>query len=353
MKIIYHMPSLDSIYAQRTIYWGFKHAFEDLGHAFVTFTANDNLEQILKQENPDIFITSSHFYYQKYLDFKILKSYRDKGMKLITKIDFWDSPLKRMNEAKSLKDDIPTIKLIKAGLLGDAFFHVVEQEDKRMSGFEKGTGYIFHTIPLAADKTVLKNIFDEKFVSDIAYLGTNLPDKREFFEERVYPLGKKYKLKIYGQDWTTFDRSLGMIQRVGQYFNIPYLRSLQKPKLGLDDEARIYSSAQISINVHEEYQRVYGGDCNERTFKIPLCGGFEVSDDVACIKKYFKENKEIVIAKDRKDWFEKIDYYLSNPEEKSRIVIAGQKKVLEDHTYHNRVQQMTSIFDGLISGSKK
>jgi spore maturation protein CgeB len=347
MKIAYHMPSMDSIYAYRTIYWGFRHAFEDMGHQFYTFTSDDNLENFLSKNKPNVFITSSHHYYQKYLDLQILKKYRDRGMILLTKIDFWKSPFSRINEAKSLKDDADTIKLIRTGLLGDAFFHVVEQGDERMTGFEKGTGYGYHTIPLAADKTVMEHSFSEEFSSEIAYIGTYLPAKKAFFEDQVFPLGKNHKLKIYGQDWTAFDRVLGMIQRGGQYFNIPFLKSIQKPKLELGDEAKIYSSANISINVHEDYQKKFGNDCNERTFKIPLCGGFEITDDVACIRKYFEVDKEIVIAKDKKDWFEKIEYYLAHPAEKKAITEAGRKKVLASHTYHNRSQQIIGIYCNL------
>lgn len=343
MKIIYHMPSLDNIYAQRTIYWGFRHAFEDLGHQFITFTAGDKLDKVLDEFRPDVFITSSHFYYQKYLNYKLLKKYRKKGLRLITKIDFWNSPLNRINESKSMKDDLATVRLIKTGLLGDAFFHIVEQGDKRMDGFEKETGYSFHTVPLAADKTIMRNIPDNNFASDISFIGTYLPAKRDFFKERVYPLSLEYNLRLYGQDWTIWDRSLGMIQRAGQYLNIPYLRSIQKPKFKLSDEAKIYSSSKISINVHEEYQKQFGGDCNERTFKIPLCGGFEVTDDVHCIRKYFKEEKEIVIAKNKKDWFEKIDYYMKNPERRIPIIKAGRKKVLAEHTYHNRAEQIINL----------
>jgi len=344
MKIAYHMPSLDNIYAQRTIYWGFKHAFEDMGHIFLTFTADDDLGKFLSKNNPDIFITSSHFYYQKYLDFSLLKNFRKKGMVLLAKIDFWESPISRVNEAKALKDDIVTVKLIKDGLLGDAFYHVVEQEDKRMEGFKEETGYDYYTIPLAADKTVMRHVFENKFASDISYIGTYLPAKKKFFKEMVFPLAKQYKLKLYGQDWTAYDRAMGMGQRIGQYFNIPIIRSIQKPKLQLDDEAKIYSSANISINVHEGYQKQFGGDCNERTFKIPLCGGFEITDDVACIRKYFKADKEIVIAADAKEWYAKIDYYMKNPQEREAIVSAGQKKVLKSHTYHNRVAEIIKIY---------
>ena len=91
---------------------------------------------------------------------------------------------------------------------------------------------------------------------------------------------------------------------------------MRRPKLELEDEGRIYKSSTISVNIHEDYQREFGGDCNERTFKIPLCGGLEITDDVACIRKYFKEGEEIIIAKNKDDWIEKIDYYINTKKTK-------------------------------------
>jgi len=340
------MPSLDTIYAGRTIYNGLKNAFIDLGHEFLPLTADDNLEEMLSSYDPDILITGSHFYYQKYLDFNLLKKYRDKGMVVFTSVGFWKtlSDRNRINEACGLEDDLETVNLIKNNLLGDIFFNVVEQGDERMIGFEKETGYKYYTIPLAADKIFLKKIFDEKFRSEISFIGTYLPKKRDLFKKYVFPLKDKYLFRLYGQDWTFFDRILGWVQRGGQYLNIPCLRSIRKPKLQIADEAKIYKSSLVSINIHEDHQREFGGDCNERTFKIPLCGGFEISDDVACIKKYFVENEEIIIAHDEEDWFKKIDYYIKNPDKRLEIIRAGRKKVLEEHTYHNRVQQILDIY---------
>ena len=95
MNIAYHMPSLDTVSAHRTIYYGYRNAFEDLGHQFFTFSSGDDLRVFLEIAQIDIFITSSHFYYQKYLDFNLLKKHRNNGMVLCTKIDFWKSPLSR------------------------------------------------------------------------------------------------------------------------------------------------------------------------------------------------------------------------------------------------------------------
>jgi spore maturation protein CgeB len=60
-----------------------------------------------------------------------------------------------------------------------------------------------------------------------------------------------------------------------------------------------------------------------------------------------KDGEEIIMTKDSKDWFDKIDYYMKNPEKRLPIIEAGRKKVLENHTYHNRVNQIFDIYNTL------
>ncbi len=343
MKILYQIPSLSTIYAGRTIYHGYKNAFIDLGHEFRPLTADDDMEAILNEFQPDILITGLSNYSLRYLDLEVLKRFRQKGLKVAVNIPFWQSPLSkfRVNETPGLKDNLEFVKLVSSGDFGDVFFNICEPGDERMKGFKETTGKSYETIPLAADKIALQDSHSEpRFNADISYIGTNLPDKRAYFQEYVFPLAKKYNLKLYGQDWTKTDQALGWVQRFGQYFNVKPLATIRKPKLQLNDEATIYASSKISINVHETYQKEFGGDCNERTFKIPLCHGFEITDDVACIRKYFIADKEMVIARNKKEWFEKIEHFLKNPEERKPIIEAGRARVLRDHTYHNRATQL-------------
>ncbi len=345
MKILFHIPSLHTIYAGRTIYFGYKHAFEDLGHIFRPLTMEDDPEKVFSMFKPNILFVSLNPYNIKYLSPDIVRKYKKKGVKVLVNLPFWKSPMSkfRINETGNLSENIELIQLIKSGTFGDLYYNVCEQNDFRMDGFMKSTGYAYHTIPLAADRTILFPEYSERFRSDISYIGTNLSEKRKFIANYVYPLKKDYYLKLYGQDWTIPDRILGIIQRGGQYFNLPILKSIQKPKLKLDDERKIYSSSTISINIHEEYQRRFGNDCNERTFKIPLCDGFEITDNVECIRKYFNDGKEIIIAENKDDWFDKIRYYMKNPEKRLPIIKAGKKRVFKDHTYHNRVNKFLSL----------
>jgi len=330
---------------------GYRNAILNRGYEFKYMTADTKDQKILiNNYNPDIIFLSLNRYNLKFLNFDIVKLAKANGSKIMVSIPFWNSPISksRINEAPGLSNDNFLLDIIRKEKIGDIYYNICEQGDARMEGFEKVTGYKHYTIPLAADDTIIYPEYDDKFKADISFIGTYLPEKRPFFNERIFPLKNKYNLKLYGQDWTFTDRMLGWVQRGGQYFNLPYLKSFRKPKLQLEDERKIYNSSLVSINVHEEYQRKFGGDCNERTFKIPLSGGFEITDNVACIRKYFIEGEEIVIAHNKDDWFDKISYYIENPEKRIKIIEAGRQRVLKDHTYKNRINTFISLYKEIL-----
>src|SRR3989338_736008 len=341
MKILYHFPNPDTLYAGRTIAYGYKNAFTDLGHSFTFLTPQVNQKKLLIDYKPDIFITSFNRLSIKYLNLDVLKIAKKRGAKVFVNIPFWNSPISRsrFNEQGSLKDSRLFLDLVSHNYYGDIYFNICAPDDLRMKGLHKKTGHAHKTLLLAADKTMLYPEFDKKFIADISYIGTNLPEKRHFFKTVILPLKDKYDIKIYGQDWTLLNRGLGFIQRIGQYYNIPQVKSLCKPTLQLSDERKIYSSCQISINVHELYQQKYG-DLNERTFKIPLGGGFEICDDVYGIENIFTPQKNIVIAKNKNDWWDKIKYYTKYPDKRKSIIDEGRKLILKNHTYHHRVKTM-------------
>ena len=337
--------------AGRTIYYGYLHAFKEMGHDFIPLTVEDDSRKLIEEYRPDIYIFSLNRYSTKFMDIDWLYSYKKihKNLKIFSWVPFWKSPLSklRVNETPSLCEMPDMLEILNSGLC-DFCFSQMDEEDPRMEGFEKETGYKYYSIPLAADTYYMNSVFDKKFEADISFIGTLLPEKREFIKQNVLPLKKEYDLKLYGQDWTFPEKIMSFSKKVGQYFNIPVLKDIQKPSLSLEDEAKIYKSSIISINVHEDYQKRFGKDCNERTFKIPLYGGFEITDDVSVIKKYFKEGEEIIIAKDSKDWYEKIDYYIKNPEKRIKIMEAGKARVLKDHTYINRAQKIIDLYEDKV-----
>ena len=343
MKILYQINSPETVYAARFIYEGYRAAFTDRGYQFRPLTSNQNLKEVLEDFRPDIFISSLNRYNLKFLDLELLKKYRKEGLVFFNQIRPW----KKQNEqfgGSNLEEDTYLTSLIRQGLAGDIFFHWLEQDDPAMGGFTEATGYPFHTILLAANTNKYFYEYDSKYQADISFVGSLLPSKREFVRKHLPPLKKKYGIvRIYGSDWTLGNRLLGYIQKAGQYFNIEPLKHVRKMPLSLDDERKVYSSSTISLNIHEDHQRKFGSDFNERTLKIIASGGFEICDNVKAVRKYFDEN-ELVMVENTDDWFEKIDFYLRNPEKRTPIIQAGQRKVLREHTYHNRVEQIARIY---------
>lgn len=349
LKVLYQIPSLETVYAAKFIYEGYKDAFTDLGFEFKPLTSNDDSKEVLKRYKPDILVSSLTHYHHKFLDLEVIKEYRKNGLVFFSQIYTWKKVNDQYGGGGGLQSDKKLVSLIKQGLAGDVFFSWIEQDDPLMAGFTKVTRYPFQTILMAANKKVYFCDYDEKNKADISYVGNNLSDKKEFFQKHLTPLFKKYDVRIYGNDWTLTDKALGYIQKAGQYFNIEPLKHVRKVALNEEGGRKVYSSSTISLNIHEEHQRRLGCDFNERTFKIIASGGFEICDNVRVLRKYFTE-KELVVGENTRDWFDKIGYYIKNPEKRLPIIKAGKKKVLARHTYHNRARQFIGLYNRFIKG---
>ncbi|MBI3589605.1 MAG: glycosyltransferase [Candidatus Liptonbacteria bacterium] len=184
-----------------------------------------------------------------------------------------------------------------------------------------------------------------KYNCDIIYIGANLPKKREAFERILFPLAKKYHVKIYGFGWDFIDRNflhpLVKIERT--IFGSGVISKLRLMRqVPIDLEGSAYASAKISINFHEKQPGADIRTINARTFKIPASGGFEVCDYVPQIREFFDED-ELAMPKINRDWFEVVAYYLAHEEERKVMQSKATAKVLKEHTFHNRVHTLLSL----------
>lgn len=77
-----------------------------------------------------------------------------------------------------------------------------------------------------------------------------------------------------------------------------------------------------------------------RHFEIPACGGFLLTTAADDLATYFKIGKEIVLYEGMDDFIEKIHYYLQHEEEREQIAKAGYERVIQEHTYEKRFQEL-------------
>jgi spore maturation protein CgeB len=84
---------------------------------------------------------------------------------------------------------------------------------------------------------------------------------------------------------------------------------------------------------------------SERMYIAVGCGAFYMCQHVEGIEEVLIPDKEIVTFRSEEEMIEKIDYYLDRDEERHVISEAGQQRVLKEHTYKIRINQMISLME--------
>lgn len=82
---------------------------------------------------------------------------------------------------------------------------------------------------------------------------------------------------------------------------------------------------------------------NMRLFEATGAGAFVLTEYRDNLSKYFEIDQEIVTFKDEQELFEKIEYYLHNPEQRIAIAKRGQQRCLKEHSMEKRAGLLNQI----------
>lgn len=85
-----------------------------------------------------------------------------------------------------------------------------------------------------------------------------------------------------------------------------------------------------------------GDFVNPRTFEIVSCGAFQLADKRTLLGELF-EDGEMELFGDLAELREKIDHYLARPEERNRFAQLGRARVLREHTYIRRMEELLAV----------
>ena len=102
-------------------------------------------------------------------------------------------------------------------------------------------------------------------------------------------------------------------------------------------EPRLYRSAIICPVINEPTVSLLHGQINERVFKVLGSGGFPIVDNIPQYRDLFHAD-ELLISENADDFRDKVDYFLSRPDEREKYMIAGKAAVLTRHTYLHRAE---------------
>jgi spore maturation protein CgeB len=73
-----------------------------------------------------------------------------------------------------------------------------------------------------------------------------------------------------------------------------------------------------------------------RTFEVPCAGGFLLTEAAPGLGRYFAIDREVATFETKQELIEKARYFLTNPEMRDRIALAGYQRTVAEHTYLNR-----------------
>lgn len=180
-------------------------------------------------------------------------------------------------------------------------------------------------LPVAVDPSFfnLSNL-DQRFAHRIVFIGGYFPEREEMLSAI-----RDFEPVIYGSHgWKTSS------------FASSY-RGMLTPQ----QFASVYALSDISININTD-PPVPG--VNLKTFEIPACGGFQLSDYRPGLEKLFEIRKEIAVFRDAQELRSMVQYYVTRPAERHVIAQAGRARVMRNHTM---VQRIKTICDKLFSTS--
>ena len=101
---------------------------------------------------------------------------------------------------------------------------------------------------------------------------------------------------------------------------------------------RLICRSCLPFNLQFSSNNVQG--LNFRAFDIPATGGLILSNDVADLHKCYRVGKEAIAYKTPEELNHIIHDFLQHPEKYQPIIQAGYKRVLQDHTFAKRMQEM-------------
>jgi spore maturation protein CgeB len=168
----------------------------------------------------------------------------------------------------------------------------------------------------------------EKYGSPLSFVGAGYFNRRNLFRGLT-----DYPFKIWGSDWP---------------MTPPLDRLIQLNAARIDTETcvRIFNASAVNLNLHSSLNHegvVPDGDfVNPRTFEIAACGGFQLVDRRSLLGELFEEG-ELELFGDLVELRGKIDHYLARPEERNRFAERGRQRVLREHTYASRMEELLAI----------
>ncbi|BCA54478.1 hypothetical protein W02_16180 [Nitrospira sp. KM1] len=150
--------------------------------------------------------------------------------------------------------------------------------------------------------------------------------KAEGCESLLGPLRRKYARRVSFQELEGAD-----LRGPCDEASLPSILNQSHVNLGFSDTG--WHSGKSVCHSHNL-------QCRLRDFEVPMAGGLYLVQEAPDHKEYFRLGEEIVTWSDPDEFIEKLQFYSRNEQAAYKVRVAGQKRVLKDHTWQQRFDQL-------------
>ncbi len=299
-------------FAGRTIALGFRNAFEIQGNEFSFFDLEKLKYPWFNSEKSRIVSYSPSLIFTSVENLKYLPLDELPNVKLVLWGQFY-STCTFEKQLVTISDE--TKKLLVKNRDKHSILiwsqHSTEINERFFSGYQYELGLKFEQILHCADSKNFKEpILEPEF--DFLWIG-NVGHRRKTYDDFIVPLKKQYS------NFLEFTE-----------------RNMIEPSEV--ENKNLYSRSFIAPNIHTPAQIKHNILINERVFTSTLMGGFQICDNELA-SQYFNKD-ELVIVKNKSEFRDVIEYYHKHPTERVEMIKKMQNKIIEQHTYSNRISQI-------------
>lgn len=195
-------------------------------------------------------------------------------------------------------------------------------------------------------------MIDEKYHSDILFLGAMYPNRRKLLES-IIPFVEKHNLsfKVCGHIRRYLPKSSPLWKYVTDDRTIPHHETVQ-----------YYNGAKVVLNILRDISwnprtksgknpynksRFSAESLNPRAYEVPLCQSFMLIEDTRVETKEIFTKDEVGFFSDERSLINKLRYFLAGPgkEKREEMAFRAYKKVAENHTYTHRLKKIIDTIE--------
>ncbi len=199
----------------------------------------------------------------------------------------------------------------------------------------------FDFLPLGSFSTLRDSSLTAEMVSslqrdiDVLFIGAFHLNKMPMLAKVKKAFGSRFK--AYGL--INFKKNL--------YFNLKYGFPGWIRPVPFEMYVPLYKRAKIGINIHNRGDYTVG---SYRLFDLPANGVMQISDGGVYLDSFYKTGHEIEAYGTSDELIQKIDFYLSNENERKRIAVAGYSRTIADYSINVLLQKAAAVISSGIKG---